>query len=201
MMTLGRSAAVLTLLLLPLAGCGGSGSDDAAQDDKGSSSSSKADTAPTPDAAPADGDTITEDGFSFTAPEGWKPSDAASGTALTLVVDAGDKDGFSDNVNVVKDDTIVGVKGAKLEDAVTSVLKNAKATDVTVKDRITVDGEEAVHVSSIFEQNGVQYRTEQYALSHDDAGYVVTVSFSKDVPDADRDEVSESILATWKWAA
>lgn len=183
------AAALLTLVLV---GCGGSGSDDAGGD--------KAD-APTPNAAAANGDTIMTDAFSYTVPSGWKKSDAGSTGALSLVVNLDDKDGFSDNINVVKDDTIVGVGGDRLEDAVKNVLESVKATDITIKDRIRIDGDEAVHAGAIFEQKGTKYRTEQYAVSHGKAGYVVTVSFSESVPDAERDEVSESILTTWKWAS
>jgi len=193
MKSLARPFAVLVLLIATLAGCGGSGSDD------------KADTGPTKntaaalDAKPADGDTITTDDFSYTVPKDWKEQPESS--ALTLAVDSKDPDGFSDNINVVADKTIVGIKGDKLEDAVEQVLANAKATDVTIKDRVQVDGEEAIHVGAIFDLNGTKYRTEQYALAHGDSGYVVTVSFSPDVPAAERDAVSESILTTWKWSS
>ncbi len=44
-----------------------------------------------------------------------------------------------------------------------------------------------------------KYRIEQYAVVHDDKGYVVTFSFSPDVPAAERDTISESVLTTWKW--
>ena len=193
MKSLARPFAVLVLLIATLAACGGSGSDD------------KADTGPTKDTAaaldakPADGDTITTDDFSYTVPKDWKEQPESS--ALTLAVDSKDPDGFSDNINVVADKTIVGIKGDKLEDAVEQVLANAKATDVTIKDRVQVDGEEAIHVGAIFDLNGTKYRTEQYALAHGDSGYVVTVSFSPDVPAAERDAVSESILTTWKWSS
>lgn len=193
MKSLLRPIAVLVLLVATLAACGGSGSDD------------EADTSPTKstakglDAKPADGDTISTDDFTYTVPKDWKESSQTS--ALTLAVDSKDPDGFSDNINVVADKTIVGMKADKLEDAVEQALEGGKATDVTIKDRVEVDGEEAVHVGAIFDLNGTKYRTEQYALSHGDSGYVVTVSFSPDVPAAERDEVSESILTTWKWSS
>jgi predicted small lipoprotein YifL len=148
----------------------------------GSGSDDTAATSPTTgtatplSATPADGDKIATDDFTYTIPKDW-------------------------NINVVADNTIVGIKGAKLEDAVEHVLDGVEATGITVKDRVQVDGEEAVHVGAMFDLNGTKYRTEQYALSHDDKGYVVTVSFSPDVPAGERDEVSESILTTWKWAS
>ncbi len=56
-----------------------------------------------------------------------------------------------------------------------------------------------MHVGAVFDLNGTRYRTEQYVFAHDETGYVVTLSFSPDVPTAERDEISESILTTWKW--
>jgi hypothetical protein len=65
--------------------------------------------------------------------------------------------------------------------------------------RIRIHGEEAVHVGAIFTLNDNKYRTEQYAVSHGDNCYVVTVSLSPDVPAAERDALGESILTTWTW--
>ncbi len=189
-----RPAAVLIVLAAGLAGCGG-GSDD----DPGKKPSGATSTAVSPGATRADGDTITTDEFSYAVPKGWKQSDQS--TALSLAVDLEDHDGFSDNINVIRDDTVAGVGGDELEPAVEKVLTAANATDITIKDRIMIGGEEAVHVGAIFELNDKKYRTEQYAIGHGDAGYVVTVSFSESVPEAERDTVSESILTTWKWAS
>lgn len=192
MKSLQRPIAVLVMLTAALSACGGGGSDD------------KADPTPTKgtatalDVKPADGDTISTDDFTYTVPKDWKESSETR--ALTLAIDSKDPDGFSDNINVVADKTIVGMEGDELEDAVKRALDGV-ATDVKIGDRVAVDGEEAVHVGAIFDSNGIKYRTEQYAVAHDDAGYVVTVSFSPDVPAAERDEVSESILTTWKWSS
>lgn len=191
MTSLSRSVAALALVF-SLTACGGGGSDD-----------KTADTSPTDDkttalsADAADGDTISTDDFTYTLPKGWQESTQSS--AITVAIDAKDRDGFADNFNVVRDNTVVGVGGDQLEDAVEHVLGSAKATDIKVKDRIQIDGEDAVHVGAIFTVKEMKYRTEQYAVSHGDAGYVVTVSFSPDVPAAERDALSESILTTWKW--
>jgi len=193
MNSLVRPVAVLALALATLAGCGGSGSDEKAD------TTPKKTSSPALTAKPADGDTISTDDFTYTVPKDWKESPNSS--AITLAVDQKDPDGFADNVNVVADKTIVGVKGDKLEDAVENVLDGVQATDITIKDRVQVDGEEAVHVGAIFDLNGTKYRTEQYAFSHDEKGYVVTFSFSPDVPSSERDQVSESVLTTWKWTS
>jgi hypothetical protein len=191
MKSLARPIAVLALAVSTLTACGAAGSDDQAVDPSPSS------MATTLSAKPADGATISTDAFTYTVPKDWEES--PNSTAITLAIDSKDPDGFADNINVIKDNTVTTLKGDKLEDAIEKVLKSANATDITVKDRIQVAGAEAVHVGAVFDLNGTKYRTEQYALSYDDTGYVVTVSFSPDVPSAERDKVSESILTTWKW--
>jgi len=199
MRTLTRRVAALAIVsTLTLAGCGGGdgGSDDTAESDTTTS-----ETAPADDVEPADGDTISSDAFEFSVPEGWKDSSQATPGALVLAADTTDDDGFSDNVNVISDDTVAGADREQLEDSVEKVLKGVNAKDVQVKDPTRIDGEEAVRVGAIFEQNGTKYRTEQYAVAHDDKGYVVTFSFSEDVPEADRDAVADSVLTTWKWAS
>ena len=193
MKSLVRPVAVLALAVSMSTACGGSGSDDSAADPSPHSTASGL------NAKPADGDTISTDDFTYTVPTDWKES--PNSTAITLAVDSKDPDGFADNINVIKDDTIVGVKGAKLEDAVEKVLENVNATGIAVKDRVQVDGEDAVHVGAVFDLNGTRYRTEQYAFAHGEIGYVVTLSFSPDVPTAERDKLSESILTTWKWTS
>jgi hypothetical protein len=194
MKSLARSVATVAILLA-ITGCGGgSGSEE----DVTTSPASERE-ASTLSAAPADGATISTDDFTYTVPKGWEQSDQS--TALSLAIDLQDKDGFSDNLNVVRDNTVVGVKGDELEEAIEKVLTGVRAADITTKDRIQIDGEEAVHIGAVFETNGKKYRTEQYALGHDDSGYVITFSFSPDVTAAQRDKLSESILATWKWAS
>jgi hypothetical protein len=193
MKSLVRPVAVLALAVSMLTACGGSGSDDKATEPSPHSTASGL------DAKPADGDTISTDYFTYTVPKDWKES--PNSKAITLAVDSKDPDGFADNLNVIKDDTVVTLKGDKLEDAVKKALTDANASGIAVKDRVRVDGEDAVHVGAVFDLNGTRYRTEQYAFAHDETGYVVTLSFSPDVPTAERDKVSESILTTWKWAS
>jgi hypothetical protein len=194
MKSLCRSAAVAALLVALLTACGGSGSDgDDADGGKPTA------TASASQGSQESGTEITTDEFTYTVPPGWEESEESR--ALSLAIDLQDKDGFSDNINVVRDNTVAAVDGDQLEKSVENVLQSVNATGISVKDRIEIDGEEAVHVGAVFESNGKKYRTEQYAVSHRDKGYVVTVSFSPDVPEAQRDTVSESILATWSWTS
>ncbi|REK73381.1 hypothetical protein DX116_07470 [Aeromicrobium endophyticum] len=80
------------------------------------------------------------------------------------------------------------------------MLKNADSQEVEVEDPTDIDGEEAARISALLTLNGNKYRTEQFAVDHDGKGYIVTFSFSETVSDDDRDELAESVLATWKWS-
>lgn len=189
MKSLLRPIAVVALVMATLTGCGGSGSDD------------ESGPARTSSAKPADGESLSGTGYSFSVPSGWgTPDGGVPGFDPDVyAADLDDKDGFADNINVIQDDTVTRYKGDKLEEVVKAGLTGAKAKDVTIKNRLQIDGEEAAHIEAIFSLNGVEYRTKQYVVAHDGTGFVVTVSFSTDVSEAERDKVSESILTTWKW--
>lgn len=191
MTSLARWTAVAALLVATLAAC-----DDG--------SGGTASTTPTPtngttplSAEPADGSVISNDDFSYTVPDGWQESEQSR--ALSLAVDVNDNDGFVDNINVVTDSTIVGMQGAELEETAEQMLGDASATRIRARPPVQIDGEEAAHTSAFIELSFPNYRIEQYAVAHDETGYVVTLSFSPDVPSAERDKISESILTTWKW--
>ncbi|MBD8607042.1 hypothetical protein IFT73_09265 [Aeromicrobium sp. CFBP 8757] len=207
MRTLTRRVAALAIVSsLTLAGCGGSdgGSDDSSSDNDSSSSATTDapddDTDSGSDVAPATGDVISGTGFSFNAPEGWTDAKDVLPSALAVAANRSDADGFSDNINVIEDKTIVDVDRDDLEAAVKRVLEGVNAQDVTIKDPVDVAGEEAVTVAAVLEQNGTKYRTEQFAVSHDGKGYVVTFSFSDTVSEDDREDLTDSVLETWKWS-
>ena len=187
-----RSIAVAALLLATLSACAGSGSDE----DKRQPSPIETTTSPL-SADPAQGSEISNDDFTYAIPEGWEESDGSR--AASLAIDVHDNDGFVDNLNVVTDHTLVGLEGTELEDAAEQILADASATDITAKQPVQLDGEEAVHTSAYVELSVPKYRIEQYAVVHDETGYIVTLSFSPDVPAAEREEISESILTTWSW--
>jgi hypothetical protein len=200
-----RVAALAVVSTLTLAGCGGSDDDsDDAPDTSSSSAASDApddsnDEAADSDASPATGDVITADSFSFNAPAGWTDAKELFPAAAAVAADRQDTDGFSDNINVISDPTVVGADLDALESSAEKVLTGANAKDVEVEDPYTIDGEEAARISAVLEQNGVSYHTEQFAVDHDGKGYVVTFSFSDSVSDDDRDKLAESVIATWKW--
>src|SRR5829696_4234360 len=192
MPSLSRFTVVAFLLVAALAACesGGGGEDEPTV-----STASSPTTTPLT-AEPAQGTMISNDDFSYAVPEGWEESQQSR--ALSLAVDVQDDDGFVDNVNVVTDSTIVEIEGAGREAAAEQMLGDASATHITTRDPVQIDGEEAAHTSATFELSFPKYRIEQYIVSHDETGYIVTFSFSPDVPRVQRDEVSASILTTWK---
>ncbi|MET0821635.1 MAG: hypothetical protein ABWY58_11775 [Aeromicrobium sp.] len=202
-----RVAALAVVSTLSLAGCGGSdGDSDDTPDAKASSATKDApddsadDDAPATGTLPATGDVITADGFSFKAPAGWTDAKDAFPSAAAVAANRQDTDGFSDNINVISDPTVVGADLDALESSAEKVLTGADAKDVEVEDPYEIDGEEAARISAVLEQSGVKYHTEQFAVDHDGKGYVVTFSFSDSVSDDDRDKLAESVIATWKWS-
>jgi hypothetical protein len=156
--------------------------------------------APTSDAAPATGELISGDGYSYHVPEGWglPPEDVASG-ADTLALDLTDDDGFSDNVNVLLSPA-GSITPDQVEEAGPPELENSGATEVEVRPRLSVAGEESAHITALFSQGGATYRIDQYYPTHDGQTYVVTFSFSETLPQADREALAESVLASWAWA-
>lgn len=190
-----RAASVVAAVLLTtLAACESGGSDPKP------STTTPTTVESTPlSSEPADGNAVSNDDFSFSVPDGWEESETR---AVSLAVDVDDSsDGFPDNINVVSDDTFLGLEGAELEDAAEDILGDASATRITTHGAVQIDGEEAIHTSAYFELGTPKYRAEQYVVSHDDKGFVITLSFSPDVPTAERQDISTSILTTWKWAS
>ena len=208
MRTLTRRVAALAIVsTLTLAGCGGGDgeSDDAAESDTTTSAPETTD-APDDDTDidAADGTSVKGDGYSYSVPEGWEvPTQDIPGTEQTdsFAADLTDDDGFTDNINVIRLDPAPVKDLDDLEDALVKELEGAGSKDVTARDRLDVDGDEAVHIASALSQQGSTYLAEQYNPIHDGVSYVVTFSFSDTVSEADRDALAESVLATWKWAS
>lgn len=197
-----RSAALLLAAALTLTGC--STLIPTAQETSGTSSApseSEETTANEIDAAPATGDTITGDGYSFVVPEGWAdPQQEIPGfDPDSFAANMQDTDGFADNVNVLKSPAGF-VSADQVETLGLKELETVGATDVAVNDRVNVAGSESPHISAAMTSDGVSYVVDQYYVSTDDQTYIVTFSFSDTVPAAERQQISESILVTWTWA-
>lgn len=189
-----RSSVVLAALALAVSGCAGS---------DGSSGAAKPAATKTSSVAPATGDTVTGTGYSYLAPKGWRPpSQKIPGfDPDSLVGDSADKDGFTDNLNVIRVDPAPTDDADALESAAEKELKTARATGIKVLPQQQVDGTPAVHLTSGFSQNSVNYLVDQFSMIHGKVVYTITFSFSSTVPPERQDSVAQSVLTTWKWAS
>lgn len=189
-------AAVLTASLA-LTACGGS--DDKKSSDQKSSSSA-------PSVPASTGEEQSTDDFAFNAPDDWKANDGSAMPSINfevLAIDPDDKDGFSDNVNVVAEPAIANYKD--LDDraeAAEKGLAGLKTDGLKVQDPVTIDGDDAAVISAKATAGGGQYDIIQYYVAHgDDLGFVITFSFSTDRPDSEQQEIAQSVAASWKWKA
>lgn len=184
-------AAVTIAASLALAGCTSPGTSGPAEPTPISSA---------PAVEPADGDTISGTGYSFAVPEGWgDPGPIEGFDADSLAADLDDADGFADNVNVILSPA-GKVELDQVESAGPGELEGGGATDVSVEPRVTVAGEEAAHISANLASGDTSYLIEQFYVNSDDQTYIVTFSFSPDVADADRQAVTDAVLASWAWS-
>jgi hypothetical protein len=153
-----------------------------------------------PLAEAATGPTITGDGYSYSVPEGWaEPTEPIPGfDPDSLAFDEADADGFSDNVNVILSPS-GEVTTEQVETLGVDELENAGASDVTVLDRVQIAGAESAHLAAGTSSGEIEYLIDQFYPTHDGQTYVVTFSFSPTVTQADRDEVTSSVLASWAW--
>ncbi len=197
-----RTSALASLVLgstLLLAGCGG----DSDGDTKPSTSSSST-AAPASDAEPATGAELTGDGFTLTAPEGWKEDDGSAAPSIDFEVLALDEPqgGFADNLNVVADPTLTRVKDLdELYESVTPALESGGAKDVEREDGMTLDGSEALVIRSKRSVGSADIDQLQLAVTHDDDGFVVTFSFGDSTSDDEQRDIAESVAATWRWTS
>ncbi|KAA1395453.1 hypothetical protein [Aeromicrobium ginsengisoli] len=197
MKSLPRSVVVLVMIGLTLAGCGGGSSDG-----KASPKATAASKATAPSVKPADGKRMSGTGYSVAVPKGWgNPSQQIPGTEQTdlFAADLGDHDGFSSNFNVVRKAGVGTPDLDVLEEQLPDQLPKTQFTSVDVRDRSTIDGEQAMHIS--FDQTVDANKSvgEQYYVFHDDQIFVVTFSYGTNTSTAERVDTAESILASWKW--
>jgi hypothetical protein len=154
-----------------------------------------------PGVTPATGKTVTGNGYSYAAPDGWTVPDGVAKPAGvdTFVADVADKDGFADNMNVLLSPA-GQVSSEQVETQGVQELKDAGASDVKVGSRSTIAGSESAHLSAVFPSGEKEYLIDQYYLTHSAQTYIVTFSFSSTVSQADRETLAKSVLATWNWS-
>ncbi len=149
--------------------------------------------------APASGPVVSGDGYSFNAPEGWEETDPSGAPGTDVIAwDANPEGDFADNVNVV-----ISPAGLVPLDAVEAgtvqELEAVGAENITVKDRLTLNGAELTHLAASMTVQGLTYQAEQFAINSDSQTYLITFSFRESVPESERVELAESVLVTWSF--
>ena len=213
--TLPRLAAAALLGTLVLAGCGNDDPDTASSGGAATSSASESDSAAeTPSAeasinaapkADLKGDIVGK-GYAYDLPEGWvdttKEARELQASIDTAAAEKEPADGFSDNLNVGYQ---AGSSATleQLEASVPSQLANlVKKGDLEVLPRTEVGGVEAIHHRAPAQLGSTDYFLEQFAAVTDDGDIaIITFSFSRKVPKAERDKVISTVIDSWQWAA
>lgn len=152
-------------------------------------------------AEPADGATLTTENFQYAVPTGWQDARDQFPTVESAAVDAGDKDGFADNISVLRVEPAPITDLDDLESATKQQLEEADTTDIELHVRTAIDGVETVHLSGIVEQPGRTYTVDQFNAVRDKVSYIVTFSYDTAVPKAERLDEVNAVLTTWKWSS
>ncbi|GAA5119364.1 hypothetical protein GCM10023339_33040 [Alloalcanivorax gelatiniphagus] len=146
----------------------------------------------------ATGKTVKGTGYLLTAPKGWaarKVDVPGSHDIDRHVFDLGDRDGFTDNFNVLLAEPgaydVDNMEAAALNEMGIAGVRNRRA-----RRPVLVAGEPATHVSGRLTKNRVEYVVEQYHAVRDDQVFVVTFSFSPGLGRATRQRTTESVLNT-----
>lgn len=189
-----RTLAALATLLV-ITACGSSDDSDSKKKEDADASSKSQESA-----APATGTEIKGTGYTYRVPEGWGIPDQKPPAfdPDSFAVQKEDKDGFTDNVNVVAS-PIGKIEADQAEQAAKQELETVGATNISVNDRTEVAGNETPHVSAEIAQGSVEYATEQFFVGNGEKMFVVTFSFSRDLAKEDRAKVTGPLLASWTW--
>lgn len=179
--------------LWTLAACGGGNDDEPRQ-------TPRAARIEVGSATPAAGRTLTTEHFQYAVPTGWQDARDQFPTVESAAFDAGDKDGFTDNLSVLRVDPAPITDLDELESATKQQLAETDTTDIELHERTAIDGVETVHVSGTVEQPGRTYTVDQFNAVIDKVSYIVTFSYDTAVPEEERLDEVNSVLTTWKWA-
>lgn len=193
---------LIAVLALTLSACGSKTrtDNDATSDATSATGDAQASEPEAPVAEPATGAAQSGDGYTYNAPEGWaKPPQSVPGfTPDTIVANLSDKDGFADNVNTVVDTTVPAeISLDDLEAGAAKSLKSVGATNVSVEDRTDVAGKQAIHITSELAVGG-PHDVDSYFVTNGKKWVAVTFS-SNDLDAAERQELADSVLASWSW--
>ena len=208
---LARVTATALLGSLVLAGCGN-------DDDPGSSAGGKASAGSSPSESESPSETASESessgplegdivgkGYAFDLPAGWSDTSEKAKKLQATIDTAATEDtpsnGFADNLNVgynnVGEATL-----EQLEATVPDQLKNlVKEGDLDVLPHTDIAGVESIHHRAPAALGKTEYFLEQYAAITDAGNLaIVTFSFSRDVPESERNDVISTVIDSWQWA-
>jgi hypothetical protein len=150
-------------------------------------------------AEPADGATLSTEHFLYAVPAGWQDARKQFPTVESAAFEVGDKDGFADNLSVLRIEPAPITDLGELESTTRAQLVEAKTTDIELHTRTKIDGTETVHLSGVVEQPGRTYTVDQFNAVRDDASYILTFSYDTKTPaDVRLGEVA-AMLASWHW--
>jgi hypothetical protein len=169
--------------------------------DASSSCSTPGSTPTTSSVAPATGMLIKGGGggYTFRVPVGWTiPRDAPQADAYAISAKP-DAAGVYDTVNVLPAPATGDTLDQIEQNGVSYLEQVMGATHVQVRPHVMVAGVERVHISSQRTQNGITEWNEQYILQHSGIAFTVTFAFTASEPQAEREALAESVLATWTW--
>ena len=153
---------------------------------------------------PLEGDIVGK-GYAFDLPDGWSDTSEKAKKLQATIDTAATEDtpsnGFADNLNVgynnVGEATL-----EQLEATVPDQLKNlVKEGDLDVLPHTDIAGVEAIHHRAPAALGKTKYFLEQYAAITDAGNLaIVTFSFSRDVPESERNDVISTVIDSWQWA-
>jgi predicted small secreted protein len=216
MKRLARLTATVLLGSLVLAGCGNddSGSTSGGKATSGSSASETTSETATgsPSGSPAESESsaplkgdIVGKGYAFDLPDGWsdttKKAKALQASIDTAAAEDKPSNGFADNLNVGYNN-VGGATLDELEATVPDQLKNlVKEGDLDVLPRTEIAGVKAIHHRAPAQLGQTKYFLEQYAAITDEGNLaIITFSFARDVPEAQRNDVISTVIDSWQWA-
>ena len=202
MKKLAQVAATLILAAVALAGCG--------DGDENGGDAKSAEPSPTRSEAiedtdwgrPANGPEIAGDGYTYSVPKDWADiTTRARSLQASVDTAASEKaatDGFADNISTGYQSTDAPLDD--LEEAMPAQLKGL-VDDLETLPRVTVGGVESLRHRGPAVSAGTKYFLEQFAVPQDGQIAIITFSFSRDLPERQRDAVVSSVMATWKWTS
>ena len=185
------------------AGSGSSASESPSPSESASESASESPSASQP-RGPLKGDIVGK-GYAFDLPDGWSDTTAKARKLQATIDTAATEDtpsnGFSDNLNIGYNNVGEATLD-QLEATVPSQLKKlVQKGDLEVLPRTDIAGVEAIHHRAPAALGSTKYFLEQYAAITDEGNMaIVTFSFSREVPESERNDVISTVLDSWQWA-